>query len=55
MQNPKMRNSLLSKIRFPNKKKKSDEKLSMGVLPFVRFIEAIAALKHLPNHSTFQF
>lgn len=35
--------------------KNCDKKLSMGFVPFVGFIEAIAALKHLPNHSTFQF
>lgn len=29
--------------------------LSVGFLPFVGFIEAITALKHLPYHSTFQF
>lgn len=35
--------------------KNHDKKLSVGFLPFVGFIEAIAALKHLPNHSTLQF
>lgn len=35
--------------------KNHDKKLSVGFLPFVGFIEAIAALKHLSNHSTFQF
>jgi len=35
--------------------KSCNKKLSVGFLPFVGFIEAITALKHLPNHSAFQF
>ena len=35
--------------------KNHDKQLSIGFLPFVGIVEAIEALKHLPNHSTFQF